>query len=50
MEKEKLINISIKRETWTALNIRRTPGETWDEILNRFCLEEPPIKKKAKKK
>jgi len=40
MEKEieKLITIGIRRETWTELNQKRLPGETWDSILQRLYL------------
>jgi len=37
-EQEKLITIGIRRETWTELNQKRLPGETWDSILQRLYL------------
>jgi hypothetical protein len=48
MQKEiqKLITIGISRETWTELNMKRLPGETWDSILNRLCLVKPVRGKK----
>lgn len=51
MEKEKdTITIGIKMTTWSTLNARKQPGESFDNLINRLCLEEPPIKSKPRSK
>jgi predicted CopG family antitoxin len=35
------ITITIQDETWEKLNIRKTPGESFDSVINRALMEIP---------
>jgi len=51
MEKEKKItSIQISEDLWDELNKRKNLGETFEDVIQRMILEEPPIKKKGSKK
>ena len=42
--KNKNTTISIKEDTWSALNKRKQLGESMDDLIKKMCLEEPEVK------
>jgi hypothetical protein len=37
--------ITVKNATWKKLNLRRDPGESMDDVIDKMALETPEVKK-----
>jgi len=42
--------ITISHECWKMINERKNVGDSMESVIMRALMEEPPIKKRSKKK